>query len=77
VQTDRRTIVVDYEYGGCRELASATAKQDGLRVTVRALTGVAKRPANTACFPVLTYGTAIIRLPKEAPPGTTVTVARA
>lgn len=77
LQTDRRTVVVDYAFGGCRELAGATAEQDGLRVTVRAITGVAKQPDNTACPANLTYGTAIIRLPKEAPAGTAVTVAHA
>jgi hypothetical protein len=76
LQTDRRTIVVDYTFGGCSELTSAAAKQEGPRVTVRAVTGVAKQTDDTACPMSREYGTALIRLPREAPAGATITVAR-
>jgi hypothetical protein len=77
LQPDRRTIVVGYEYGGCSDLAGASARQDGTRVTVSVRIGVdPDLPDNVACPAMAALGFTFVRLPAPAAPGTTITVAR-
>jgi hypothetical protein len=75
LQPDRRTIVVNYLFGGCRELADVSAQQRGRLILVSAVTGVRRAGEQTACAISLRYGSASVRLPQPAPRGAAVEVA--
>ena len=75
LQPDRRTIVVAYSYGGCNDLAQASATLAGSVATVDVRTGAEPDlPEDVRCPGVQRLGFTAVRLPTAAPPGTTVTV---
>jgi PASTA domain-containing protein len=64
---DRRTVLVQYETGGCHELAVARAGLAGRTVRLTILEG--SDGSEEVCFMVAWIGVALVRLPAPAPPG--------